>query len=311
MSKKVTNKRLGELVQAVFVILGKYPDGRKSRLVLDEIASTISLTEYEQGFYGKTPRFETMIRFATVDCVRAEWLIKQKGVWILTDEGRNALKKYPDPAEFHRVASRLYNAWRKENKATSEEELGINADTVEQGATQLENDSAETITAEATVSFETADEQAWEAIEEYVQSMPPYEVQEMVADLLRAMNYHIGSVAAPGKDAGVDIIAHCDPLGTQGPRIKVQVKRQQAKVTLPELKSFMANIGAHDSGIFMCTGGFTRDAEQYAIGQESKRIMLIDLVQFVDLWKEFTPKLSDRAKQRLPLTPIYFLTPRE
>jgi restriction system protein len=90
----------------------------------------------------------------------------------------------------------------------------------------------------------------------------------------------------------------------------VQVKRQIDKVKLSELKSFIANIGQHDSGIFVCTGGFTKDAEEFARSQESKRIMLINMERLVDLWIEFTPKLSDRARQRLPLTPIHFLTPQ-
>ena len=101
-----------------------------------------------------------------------------------------------------------------------------------------------------------------------------------------------------------------DPLGTQGPRIKVQVKQQQKAVSEPELKSFMANIGQHDSGLYVCTGGFTKDAAIFARSQESKRVMLIDTDKLVDLWIEFIPKLSDQAWQRLPLTPIYFLTPQ-
>ena len=108
------------------------------------------------------------------------------------------------------------------------------------------------------------------------------------------------------KDGGVDILAYTDPLGTQGPRIKVQVKQQQKAVTEPDLKSFMANIGQHDSGIFFCTGGFTKDAEAYARSQES---MLVDSAKLVQLWTDNIPRLSDQAWQRLPLTPIYFLTP--
>jgi predicted Mrr-cat superfamily restriction endonuclease len=37
------------------------------------------------------------------------------------------------------------------------------------------------------------------------------------------MDYY---VAPPGPDGGIDLIAHTDPLGTTGPRIKVQVKRR-------------------------------------------------------------------------------------
>ena len=109
----------------------------------------------------------------------------------------------------------------------------------------------------------------------------------------------------------MDILAYTDPLGTQGPRIKVQVKQQQKAVTEPDLKSFMANIGQQDSGIFFCTGGFTKDAETYARSQESKRIMLVDSAKLVQLWTDNIPHLSDQAWQQLPLTPIYFLTPEK
>ena len=44
--------------------------------------------------------------------------------------------------------------------------------------------------------------------------------------------------------------------------------------------------------------------------QERRKITLIDLERLVDLWIEFYPKLDDLARDRLPLTPIYFLTPK-
>ncbi|WP_366125092.1 restriction endonuclease [uncultured Desulfovibrio sp.] len=60
---------------------------------------------------------------------------------------------------------------------------------------------------------------------------------------------------------------------------------------------------------FFCTSGFTRDAENYARSQESKRIMLINSAKLAQLWTNNIPRLSDQAWQRLPLTPIYSLTP--
>ena len=68
----------------------------------------------------------------------------------------------------------------------------------------------------------------------------PYEFQHLVADLLRAMSYHVSWVAPPGKDGGVDILAWPDALGTSPPRIKVQVKRQQTREALRAFGPFMA-----------------------------------------------------------------------
>jgi restriction system protein len=94
--------------------------------------------------------------------------------------------------------------------------------------------------------------------------MNPYDFQHLVAGLLTAMAYHVSWVSPPGKDGGVDILAWPDPLGTRLPRIKVQVKRQQTAVNVDGLRSFMALPGDEDVGLFVCTGGFTKDAESEA-----------------------------------------------
>jgi restriction system protein len=123
------------------------------------------------------------------------------------------------------------------------------------------------------------------------------------------MGYHIEWIAPPGKDGGIDIIAMPDPLGTKPPRIKVQVKRQQEAVRVDVVRSFMAVLGDEDVGLFVATGGFTKDAWEEARTQEKRRVKLIDLERLFDLWIEHYDKLSDEARQRLPLRPIYFLAP--
>lgn len=66
------------------------------------------------------------------------------------------------------------------------------------------------------ITFEQAEEQAWSEIEQYLRAMNPYDLQELVASLLRAMGYHVSWIAPPGKDGGIDILAWSDPLGTDG-----------------------------------------------------------------------------------------------
>lgn len=297
----ISRRRHGELVQALFNLLKEHPDGLKAGDALRLLRERVTLTEYEKGaFNSGGDRFDTIVRFATVDTVRAGWMIKHQRVWTVTAEGMKALMQYPDPEEFFRTAALIYQQWYKAHKAVSED-TGSTDDTDE---LPIEDNARDT-----TVTFEAAEEQARDAIEKHIQAMPPYEFQELVADLLRGMGYFVSDIAAPGKDGGVDIIAHTDALGTQGTRIKVQVKRQQASTGGPEVKSFVANIGQHDCGIFVCTGGFSRDAKEFVRGHETKRIMLIDMERLIELWTEFLPKLSEQARQRMPLTPIYFLTP--
>ena len=69
---------------------------------------------------------------------------------------------------------------------------------------------------------EEAEESAWNSIEEHLRNTSPYDFQNLVAALLRAMGYHVSWIAPPGRDGGIDILAHTDPLGISMPRIKVQ-----------------------------------------------------------------------------------------
>jgi restriction system protein len=295
----VTIPRTGVHVRKLFEILAPYPDGLQAAEALKLLAASTEMTPYEQGTYASTGsrRFEKIVRFATVDCVKAGWLLKNKGIWSITETGKKAMAAFPNPEAFYREAIRLYRAWRVSETPT---ELPGSLEELSQ---------AETASAEARVTFEQAEEQAWSEIEAYVRTMPPYDFQDMVADLLKALAYHIAWISPPGKDGGVDIIAHTDPLGTSTPRIKVQVKRVAQKVDLQTLNSFLAIIDANDVGLFVSTGGFTRDAEETARKQTGRKITLIDLERLVDLWIEAYGKLEDKARRRLPLSPIYFLTP--
>jgi restriction system protein len=139
--------------------------------------------------------------------------------------------------------------------------------------------------------------------------MPPYEFQDLVASLLRAIGYHVSWVAPPGRDGGIDILAWSDPLGTRPPRIKVQVKRVTQNVTVDGLRSFMALLGDDDVGLFVTTAGFTKDAQDEARTQQKRKVTLLDLERLFDLWVEHYGKLDDAARRRLPLQPIYFLAP--
>jgi restriction system protein len=141
--------------------------------------------------------------------------------------------------------------------------------------------------------------------------MNPYDLQKLVGSLLKAMRYHVAWIAPPGKDGGVDILAYSDPLGTRPPRIKVQVKRQKDKVDVDGLRSFMALLGDDDVGIFVCTGGFTKNAADEARTQEKRKVTLLDDERLFDLWIEHYRELDDVARRRLPLRPIWFLAPTE
>ncbi|MEO9102732.1 MAG: hypothetical protein ABI212_09280 [Burkholderiaceae bacterium] len=71
----------------------------------------------------------------------------------------------------------------------------------------------------------------------------------------------------------------------------------------------MALVSDDDVGLFVCTGGFTKDAETEARPQEKRWVTLIGLDRLSDLSVEHYGKLTDQARRRLPLRPIRFLSP--
>ncbi len=294
---EITIRRTGEFLRKAFEFLFDKSDGAQAKEVLEHIAETTELTEYEKGYYESSPtnpRFHKIIRFATIGCVKAGWLVKEKGIWYLTDDGKKAYRQYTDPEKFYREAVRLYREWKK---SLPEEDS--------------ETDSVEEEAESVTFTFEEAEEMSWEQIQQFIQGMNPYEFQDLVAELLKAIGYHISWIAPPGMDQGIDIIAYSDPLGTKAPRIKVQVKRVLNPISVEGLRAFMSVLGNDDVGIYVSSGGFTKNAKDEARNQESRKITLIDLQRFFDLWVESYNNLSQDARQKFPLKPIYFLAPDE
>lgn len=294
---EITIQRTGEYQRKVVEILLRASDPVPAREVIQRASQELTLSDFEKSAYESSPgvrRFDKVLRFCTIGMVKAGWMIKNKGRWSVTEEGQKAYEHFPDPGDFRREADRLYRAWKRNQPETENEPPDPEEDSVE-----------------AATTLEEAEESSWSEVQDYLHNMPPYEFQSLVAALLRAMEYHVAWVSPPGKDGGIDILAHNDPLGTRPPRIKVQVKRRQDKASVDGLRSFMAVLGDEDVGIFVSLGGFTSDAESEARTQEKRRITLIDLEKLFDLWVEYYYEVDENDRKLLPLKPVYFLEPRD
>lgn len=292
----ITRERQGQIIEAVLTVLRDQAEGLAARDVIDRVGELLPPTPFELSEYPNSPgvqRYGKIVRFTTIGPVKAGWMVKNKGTWTITEAGIQVIGKFADPADLMRESVRLYRSW-KSAQPDADPDDG-----------DSEDDEA------PSVALELAEESAWQEISSYLAEMPPYDFQQLVADLLEAMGYHIVWVAPPGPDQGVDVIAATDPLGASGPRIKVQVKRHQGRVSVDGIRSFMAVLGTNDIGLFVNTGGFTADAEREARNQETRRITLLPAQKLVDLWIERYPELPEQARQRLPLRPVYFLAPPE
>lgn len=286
-------------VYAALKILKEAGGQLPGKQVVDKIRETVQFDEWEKKQYEKTGyiRWESILHFYTIDCIKAGFLIKKKGVWYITDEGEMALKL--GEVGLLNKASTEYKKWAKDNKKDTTSEI--------EEDTELEDEEQ---LLQANLSL--LESQAKDGIKKFISSKNPYEFQDLIAALLRAMGYYTPFVAPKGPDGGVDIVAYQDPLGTKSPRIKVQVKhRPDAKIPLGDIKSLIGSMNKDgDVGLFVTSGVFTSESEKFARSSHI-HIKLINFDDLIDLWQEFYPKLSDEEKNLLPLHPIYFLGSNE
>jgi restriction system protein len=283
-------------------VLLKHPEGIRARDAIAAVAARLTLSDYEKADYPKHPgvrRFDKLVRFLSIGPVKAGWIVKDKGIWRVTDAGEKALKTFKEPAGLFLESRRLYRAWAKE-QPTETDLVDVDSNDTD----------TETEAGSETATLEEAEETAWAEIRDYLANMNPFDFQQLVAGLLKGMGYHVGWVAPPGPDKGTDIIAHSDPLGIEGPRLKVQVKRTpNSRITAENLRAFMSTLGESDVGLFVAAGGFTKDAEKEARGQEKRRITLLDLEGLFDLWVEHYKAIPEEERSLLRLRFVPYLAP--
>jgi len=154
--------------------------------------------------------------------------------------------------------------------------------------------------------WEDVKAKADELIADLISRLDPYEFQDMVAALLRAMGFRAVS-SPPGPDRGVDIIAHPDPFGFERPRIKVQVKHRKGSVGGPEVRAFLGTLRSGDSGLYVSTGDFTSDARLEA-ERSREPVTLLDRDDFIRLLLEHYEALDPEYKARVPLRRVWVPT---
>lgn len=150
----VTLSRIGALLRGVLELLWNKSEGMPASEILAFLPELTPLSDYEKGYSPSTnvPRYERIVRLAIIPLEKAGWLAKSnKGRWCLTEEGRQACRRFPNVQEFYKEAIKLL-------------------DEVKQDAPSY------------TVVAEEAEEKAWELIQKYLQAIRRTEFQDLIAD---------------------------------------------------------------------------------------------------------------------------------
>jgi restriction system protein len=274
------------------------------RDVISEIEKRLTLDDWAKEVYEKSgyTRWKSILHFFTIDLIKSGFMVKNKGVWYVTTEGEAALK-LGDVAMLDKATEGYYK-WREANPKSDKKSVASVVDDIEA------DDVADSVNEQAQeATIQQMEQLAIDGLRQQINSKNAYEFQDLVAALLRGMNYYTPFVAPKGKDGGIDVIAYQDPLGVKSPRIKVQIKHRESTANVSEIRELMGLLQKEgDIGLFISTGGFTSDAKTTARSSHV-HVELIDFDRFIALWQEFYEKLNDEDKDRLRLRPIYFYEP--
>jgi len=293
-----------KVIHAAFQILKAEGGELPGREVVERIRNKLQFNDWEKGTYEKTGyvRWESILHFFSVDCAKAGYLRKAKGIWYLTPEGEQAMKE--GEVGLLESASKAYREWDAKRKNENIEYLLPIGNETNIDEIEIENNQS--------IQLEKLQEQAFSGIKDFIIKKTPYEFQDLIAALLRAMNYHTSFIAAKGKDGGIDIIAYQDPLGIQKPRLKVQVKHYpENPIAVDVIRSLKGLLNSgEDVGLFVTSGRFSNEAERFA-REANVHIKLINGEELILLWQQYYSKMSDEDKSLLPLRSIYFLGSNE
>lgn len=236
-------------------------------------------------------RWVNVVQYYSIPLAHAGFLRKDRGTWYITPEGEKALKL--GVLGVNAAMKNREAIWKAERSgpANIEEENTVKPAPSEHGA----------------MDTESVQELGRRSIREAVAALNPYEFQDLVAALFRGLGYHVPFVAPKGKDGGIDIIAHSDPLGAIGASIKIQVKHTpDSTVSVGVIRQLASLLhGDSDCGVIVTSGGFSADAERFA-REDHRRLRLINGDELIDLWAATYQKLNEADQQRLPLVSVCF-----
>ena len=166
----------------------------------------------------------------------------------------------------------------------------------------------EVVTGEVTATeedvFENIQSKATEFAKDRVSALEWDDMQELVAGLLRALGYKT-RVSAAGPDRGKDIVASPDGFGFEAPRIVVEVKHRRGAIGSQDIRSFLGGRHPQDKGLYVSTGGFTKDA-YYEAERANIPLALMTIDELVESLVENYDKLDMATKQLLPMKRVYW-----
>ena len=268
--------------QTLFRPLLEYAEGseeRRLRDAHDALANAFELTEEEREQMlpsGRAKLFYNRVAWAATHLKKAGLLeAKRRGVFAITDTGREAIKSGPE-----RITNRYLERYQgfvdfryqKNNEPTE--------NTPQAASSSVSYDDEQTPEEVLELAWKTIRTNLEIDLLDQIKQVTPDFFERLVVDVLVAMGYggeRNDAARAVGKsgDGGIDGIIDEDPLGLDV--IYLQAKRWEGVVGRPEIQKFAGALQGRRAkkGVFITTSSFTREALEYATLIDN-RIILLD-----------------------------------
>lgn len=212
----------------------------------------------------------------------------QRGVWVLTERGRNA----PE-AEIRDVPNRrraaVARAPKTGNRSAPPAEPEIDA-------------------AAASVELEDFADDHWQrALIDVVKAMEAPAFERLARLLLLRLGFSHVEVAGRSGDGGIDLVGTVRVNNVLSFRVLAQCKRYKDTVGPGDIRNFRGAMqGRTDKGIFITSGRFTREARNEASRDGVPAIDLIDGEALAKLLKDLNMGVEVRMVERVIVNPDFF-----
>ena len=143
-----------------------------------------------------------------------------------------------------------------------------------------------------------------ELIKDEIVKLSPKEMEKLAAAILRAVGYKT-RLTGDGPDRGVDVFASPDGLGMKEPRIKTEVKHRRGPMDSDDIKKFVGGLRQGDRGLYISTGGSTKEA-RYEAERSDKPLTLLNLDDLVELVKANYENFDSEGRVLVPLIRLYW-----
>ena len=235
--------------------------------VADKVAEMLQISTKEQeALMGSgSPRFLNQVQWARFYLNKDGILSSsERGVWNLTDKGRNKTLTHDDALE---IFYRVHGVFQEQRKLAKQTDPKSTEETPEEAETEV------------VASYR-------EHLLKVIKSLSPSGFEQLCQRLLREAGFKQVTVTGRAGDGGIDGVGVLQINPFVSFQVLFQCKRYERSVSPSQVRDFRGAMeGRADKGIIITTGTFTADARKEAFRDGAKPIELVDGQKLIEMFE--------------------------